>query len=219
MATSNAALIRLVTARYREMQGLRTIADAALPFSMGLLLMIAMYASALVDSEGPIFVALVPIVIWVWAKHTWISRRIEVFYAERCGRVGGVLGLSAGITYESAFVQAVVFLPILIQFGLPLWARIAIVLPLLTAHPLWTVVRDSPYRMHWLLPGVLGLVATFRLVDVRTSDQAFWWQMWVSIAGGLAIACAGALDHRLLLQTLHVAASTRSARASESSRA
>ena len=203
MATSNPALIRLVTARYREMQGLRTIADAALPFSMGLLLIIAMFASELADSEGPIFLALIPVVIWVWVKHTWISRRIEAFYAERCGRVGGVLGLSAAITYESAFIQALVFLPILIQFGVPLWARIAIVLPLLSAQPLWTVVRDAPYRMHWLIPAVAGFIAALRLVDVRTSEQAFIWQMWVSIAGGLAIACAGALDHRLLLQTLH----------------
>lgn len=203
MATRSPALIRLVTARYRDMQGLRTIVEATLPFGLGLSLLVGRLASELADSLWPMALVFIPMAIWLWAKQTRIIRRIDAFYAERCGRVGGVLGLSAAVTYESAFVQAVVFLPILIQVGWPLWARIAIVLPLLTAQPLWTVVRDAPYRMHWLLPALVGFIAAFRLVDVRTSEQAFIWQMWVGIAGGLAIACAGALDHRLLLQTLH----------------
>ena len=197
MATSNPALIRLVTARYYEMQGLRTIADAALPLGMGLSLMIGMYASEVADSLWPILVVFVPITVWMWAKHTWIQRRIDAFYADRCGRVTGFVGPG----YD--FMVGVTMLPALVHAGAPLWLRVSIVLPLLVVQPLWTVVRDSPYRLHWLLPPVVGFIAVFRLVDVRSYDQAVMWQMWVSVAAGLAMSCAGALDHRLLLQTLH----------------
>jgi hypothetical protein len=204
MTTKDPALIRLVTARYQEMQGLKTIVDAALPLGLGLCLILGAYASELVDASWPIVLILIPMGSWVWVKHALIARRIDAFYRERCGRVRGVIGVSAVLTHEAMLMQAVVFVPLLVRSGAPLWLRIAITLPLLVVHPFWTAIRDSPYRMHWLLPAVVGFVAAVRLVDVHTTEQAFMWQMWVSVAGALVIACAGALDHRLLLQTLGV---------------
>jgi hypothetical protein len=198
MKITDPALIRLVTARYHDMQGLTTIADAVFPMGMGLVFMFGMFSSELVDSEWPILVAVLPMAVWVWARFTWIRRRIDAFYTERCGRVASVIGIDRVLS----FYQAVMVLPLLIQFGAPLWLRVAIVLPLLVVHPLWIVVRDSPYRRHWLVPALVGFIAALRLVDVRTSEQAYMWQMWVSMAGGLAIACAGALDHLVLVRAL-----------------
>jgi hypothetical protein len=202
MATSNPALIRLVTAHYHDMQGLRTMADAALPFGMGLLLSIGMYASELTHSLWALLVAFIPLGWWIWARHTWVRRRIDAFYADRCGRVGGFVSY---VDHVGAFTMAVISLPLLVQVAAPLWLRVAIVLPFLVVPPLWTVVRDSPHRTYWFLPALVGFIAALRLVDARSYDQAVMWQMWVSVAGGLAIACAGALDHRVLLQTLHAA--------------
>jgi hypothetical protein len=200
MATSDPALIRLVTARYYEMQGLTTIADATIPFCWGASMMIGVYGSEMTDSLWPLLVVVIPIGLWMWAKRTGIRRRIEAFYAERCGRVAGFVTL----TYMSDFFSlAVIIPPALVQLGAPPWVCIVTVLPLLVVQPLWTVVRDSPYRLHWLLPAIVGFVAALRLIDVRSFDQAFKWQLWVGVAGGLATACAGVLDHRLLLQTLH----------------
>jgi hypothetical protein len=195
------ALIRLVTGRYYEMQGLTTLADAVLPIHFGLVYAF-FYSGASESLWLLVTLLLIPMVYWLWARYTWVRRRIDAFYNERCGRVTAVIGLE----YNGFFIQATMALPVLIPAGTPSWALALVALGLLSIHPLWIVRRDWPYRTHWLLPAAVGVVAALMMFGVRTKEEAFAWQMRLLLAGGASLAVVGMLDHRLLVRTLRPAA-------------
>ena len=194
------ALIHLITGRYYEMRGLNTVADAVMPIHLGLVL--AFFHAGASESLWLLVVMLiVPMAYWLWARYTWVRRRIDGFYAERCGRVTAVIG----IEYKDFFTQGPMYVPILKQLGAPNWSLALVALAILSIHPLWIVRRDWPYRAHWLLPAVVGIVASMMLAGVRTKEDAFTWQAFVFLGGGMAMAIAGMLDHRLLVRTLRPA--------------
>ena len=194
------ALIRLVTGRYYEMQGLSIVADAVMPIHFGLVFAF-FYLGASESLWLLIAMLAIPMVCWLWARWTWIRRRIETFYAERCGRVTAVIG----VDYDDFFRQAI-SLPLLLSLGTPAWAIAFVAFALLSIYPLWIVRRDWPYRTYWLLPAAVGIVASLMMTVVRTKDEAFAWRGLVLLVGGTAMATAGMLDHRLLLRTLRPAA-------------
>ena len=66
----------------------------------------------------------------------------------------------------------------------------------------WIVIRDWPHRIHWLLPVAVGVSSGLRLVSVVTPADLRDWEVLVCVAGSLAIAAAGLLDHGLLADTL-----------------
>jgi hypothetical protein len=84
----------------------------------------------------------------------------------------------------------------------PTPARVALIMVMMAGVPAWVVVRDWPYRAHWILPLVAGVAGAATLAGVRTETQAWEWQRLVGLLGGLSIAVAGLLDHALLLKAL-----------------
>ena len=195
------ALIRLITGRYYEMQGLKTAADAVMPIHFGLVFAF-FYAGGSESLWLLGAMLMIPMAYWLWARWTWVSRRIETFYAERCGRVNAVYG----VEYKDFFMQAPMGVSVLRQFGAPNWSLGLIALALLSIHPLWIVRRDWPYRTYWLLPAVVGIAAALTTAAVRTKEDVYIWQGIVLLAGGVSMAVAGMLDHLLVLRTLQPAA-------------
>jgi hypothetical protein len=74
---------------------------------------------------------------------------------------------------------------------------------LLAGLPARVVVRDWPYRAHWLLPAAVGVVAAATYAGVTTHDQARAWVPSALLACGASLTLAGLLDHALLMKTLH----------------
>jgi hypothetical protein len=81
MRARNPALIRLVASQYRELQGLKTMADAMIPIAFGVLLRVA-------RSPWDLLFVIPIAAAWAWFRVTWIRDRIEAFYDDRCGRIG-----------------------------------------------------------------------------------------------------------------------------------
>jgi hypothetical protein len=208
MTTQNPALIRLVTGRYRDLQGLATVADAA-----PLLLLAAggyAYHAAWLDRSRSIVLGIAVCGGYLWARFTWIRRWIDAYYANRYGRVQQSVGRPSPFLM---YFQGIVLAPTLHDMGVPVPARVAIVLLVLGGVPGWIVVRDWPYRAHWLLPGAAGVVAAAMFAGVTTHEQVNAWLVPTLCACGVSLALAGLLDHALLTCSLHPSPSDQPERA------
>ena len=196
MTTPKPALIRLVTGRYRDLQGLATVADAACLLLFGAVGYLNQ--SGWIDRSGLLLIVIG--LAYVWARFTVIRRWIDAYYASRFGRVHWSLGRPFSFP---VYLQGIVLSPNLVDMGVPVPARVAIVLLVLGGLPGWIVVRDWPYRAHWLLPVVAGVVVAAMLSGITTHELAKDWLLRALLACGASLALAGLLDHLLLVKTLH----------------
>ena len=184
----NPRLIRLVASQYRELQGLRTMAQAAVPMAFGAWL-------ALAQSWWHLLLAVPVAVAWGWLYVTWINERIDDFYDSRCGRVGW-----RSLPLSHTFL----FMSLAQGSALMSWhfAGAAFLLANFTLYPAFAVVRDAPYRLYWIVPLLVGVVAGVQFAALTTASQAEAWMIRVALTGGVAIAIAGLGDHLLLMRTL-----------------
>jgi hypothetical protein len=193
----NPRLIRLVASRYRELRGLATMTDAMVPLAFAALL-------AVLRSEWhvvPVVILAVLIAgVWAWFRVTWISEHIEVFYDVRCGRTGW---RPAPFGHISLFMWGATTMAMggtLMSW--PPVARAAVVMWYLAVYPMFAVFRDTPYRLHWIVPLTVGVAAGVEYATLTSTGQAEAWTIRVLIAGGVSTALAGLGDHLLLTRTL-----------------
>lgn len=195
MATQDPELVRLVAARYPQMQGLRRIADAAWP------LLIAAAFSAISEYWHAIpFGA--AMVLLMWSRWTWLRRRLDRHYAERFGRTGASSVLppeDLGLNFSIAIGANGMLRD---MFHAPDALRVAIIMSALCAYPLWIAVRDFSYRSYWLLLVIAGIGVCVQIPWVPRGDAADIWVRDANLAVGLGLLAVGALDHLLLVRVL-----------------
>lgn len=207
MTTHRPALIRFITGRYRDLQGLSTVADAGLLFLSAVGVYLA--RSGWVAAKWK-FIILAAYAAYGWARFTLIRRWIDAYYASRCGRVHWSLAFPFAFPL---YMQGLLGAPILVDLHVPAPVRVTLVLVLLAGLPARIAVRDWPYRAHWLLPFAAGVVLATRFTAVHTPEQARVWLPDAFFACGVSLALAGLLDHALLLKTLHAGPSDQAERA------
>jgi hypothetical protein len=193
MSTKNPALIRLVAARYRELQGLRTVGDAGFLLLNAAGFWFIMWTER--ESFALVFGAALSVYLW-W--YFWRLRtQLDQYYAARFGRVG------PQFYYWPVFLwmmQGPMAAPILSDMGAPATIAKALVLMLIAARPAWIAIRDFPFRAHWLVVAIVGILLAAQLPATRPA--IFVWQMRVFFEVGLAWAFAGLCDHLILVRTL-----------------
>ena len=195
MASPDLAVIRFVTTRYRDLQGLRTVLDGV---TMASFWTILRWAPA---DRSPVtfFVASL-----LWAGLSmWGGARVRRYYAGRFGRA-----TPAGGDRFDESVHALAHDPyrvMLASTAISLGGQFALLLPVLTATTAWKVWRDRPYRSHWLVPVAVGAGFSLAFFELRTAAQFRDWQSWLMVTGGMSLMIAGAMDHRLLMTTMPAA--------------
>src|SRR4051812_9705518 len=149
MREHNPALIRLVAARYNELQGLRTAGDAAFLCLAGASLWGANAVDVGYFSIGwPAGIVLsvaagLSLFWWVRPGRRWLDR----YYALRFGRVGGrtfFLSHALSCWLAASWMNMFVTLPLP---ATPAWVIALLVSPaamVLVAVPGWTARRDFP---------------------------------------------------------------------------
>ncbi len=180
--------IRLVTERYRELQGLRTaLFGASLILVFGAVLSMAPRGNSWVI---PLAVAA------LLALAIPGDRVLSRYYNSRFGRLVPERGRTSGLM----FVLIVVVLSVMnnaFDVGL-----LTAALPIVAGSSLWIVLRDWPIRAHYLL-GTLGASAAL-------GPQFMTPPLERSVADALGMVVLGAtyvpiglLDHWILVRTLH----------------
>ena len=189
MATSDPRLIRLVAARYRELQGLVTVFDVLLPLYVG---------TALALPHDPALVLGIVFLAFTAVSLAWLRPRIQRAYASRFGRAEG------GYRYVNG---AIIYLGLTLGPGLegtvPPWVRVAVIVLMLGARPVRIVIRDWPFRLHWLPSVAVAAMAALQLGLGSSHDATFQPQQagWF-LAAGAALGMACLFDHALLARTL-----------------
>jgi len=194
MASQDPRLIRLVAARYRQMQGLATMADA-----FWLLLTAAGFF--LISEEWHALPFGVVLAVYLWSRMTWMKRRIQRHYAERFGRTGSPdFRQNLGLMFNMVIAYNQILRDL---FHAPDPVRVSMMAAGLCGYPLWIGIRDFSYRSHWLLLVVAGLGVSIQIPWVPPgSDAGFAWARDANLAVGLALFVVGALDHQLLVRAL-----------------
>jgi hypothetical protein len=188
----NPRLIRVLASQNRELQGLKTIADAAFLLYFAALLTLA-------RSGWDVALGFAIAAALGWVRFTWLRERIEDFYERRCGRTDW---------RPRPFGSAFVFLSwVCLGSGSsmmtwPPTVRVAVLLAALAGLPTVIVVRDAPYRLHWLLPALVGIAAAVVHGTLTSTEAAGIWEIRVLVLGAVATALAGVGDHLLLTQML-----------------
>jgi hypothetical protein len=190
MSAADPRLIRLITRRFRELQGLGTVLNA------GWLLLF--YAGLHCSTNRRVLVWFGAFAVYAIGSQTWLRWRIERYYTTRFGRVGDRTSTYRGPGVDAG---AWVLLPVLLDSEFRLWALGAAITIVLIGSPLWIVLRDWPYRRHWLLPACVGGVVCLRLTTVEPLDR-YAWALLAAAAGFVCVTAAGLLDHALLVKTL-----------------
>ena len=195
MATQDPELVRLVAARYPQMQGLRRIADATWP----LLLATALSATTEYWHLIPFGVAMV---FLMWSRWTWLNRWLHCHYAERFGRVGDPSALYLSDLGMASIMTIGANDTLRDVFHAPDYVRAAIIMTALCAYPLWIAVRDFSYRSYWLLLVIAGIAVSVQIPWVPKGDAHDIWVRDAYLAIGLGLLAVGALDHLLLVRAL-----------------
>lgn len=189
MATSDPRLIRLVAARYRELQGLATAFDVLLPLYVAAALVLP-HDAAIV--AGIVFLALTAVSL------AWLRPRIQRSYASRFGRAsGGHLHLNGVVIYLGLTMGPG------LEGTVPPWVRVVVIFLMLGARPARIVIRDWPFRLHWLPCVAVAATAALQLGmgsvhDVTFQQRQAGWFLAASVA--LGMACL--FDHALLVRTM-----------------
>jgi hypothetical protein len=207
--------IAFVTQRFSELQGLRTVVDAvpALIFAAGL---------HWAQSNYHLIILFAALAAYFAARATWIRSRLDAYYSRRLGRVDpSVPNLDATLLFGQfrplgwsdrsgpnsegifLFYQGLITAPMCRDIHLPGFVQILVIASMLGFQPIWILIRDWPYRAHWLLPLGVGVAFAFRLAAVASAREVDAWQVLVCLCGGVALAIAGVFDHALLLRSLN----------------
>jgi hypothetical protein len=203
------ALVRLVASRYRELQGLRTIADGGALIVMGAgLYAMWMYPRTATGAYFALFVFALCGYGWFWWKWTRNRGEIDAFYSSQCGRIpvkswGPPVVITTWLALECG--------PICLDLGIAKWVSVAVFAVLLAARPAWYVIRDWPYRILWLLPASAGVFAAASFASVVNREQASLWWGEFSLVIGASMLVAGWFDHRRLMKTLRPSEATANA--------
>src|SRR5215471_6195807 len=155
MSPARPALIRLVSSRYRELQGLVTMMDAVWPLYMGALMVAATRLDGPYITPFVFALSAVPLVVVPIVHVCWLRPRILAYYRSRFGRVEGPSPFRGPTT----MVQGVLVAAILAEAHNVAWLSVTVVLAAVGAWPAWIVWRDWPYRWHWL-PAVVAATWT-----------------------------------------------------------
>ena len=191
MDASRLSLIRFVAARYRSLQGFRTVADGIFLLLMPLVIRFDGHGGgkpAEVVGSTILFVAAVSLV----------QDLVAARYNRRFGRAGRTP--TGDRTVVFAFFVAYAIGVIAAQLTDAPWLRAAIATVALGAGPLWIVYRDWPHRAHWLLPLAAAIAGGALFAGVEGVPAIADWSVFVWRAGGLALIAAGLLDHALLVR-------------------
>jgi hypothetical protein len=154
------------------------------------------------EPEWPVLIlfALV-LAVLLWVQFGRLRRRVGEFYAQRYGRAD-----SSVLPPQNVGINMMMLInfrePLRDAFRAPDSLSVAIFLVGLCAYPLWIVRRDFPYRLHWLAVALAGFAAAMQIPFVPFGSAAYHWQRDTSLAIGLALLAAGALDHLLLVRAL-----------------
>ena len=175
--------LRCVTARFRELQGLRLVAWG---ISSGVSATIY-----LVAPSSSTFWLVVALAIGGWVLPDPLVRR---YYRERFGRSEPIhlRGRSGFLIIGVSVVGPA--LDNLFHIG-----PIAVPLALMIGYDLWTIVSDWPFRWHRGLTAAaaaIALVVQFGTWPVDTRVAAAF------LLVGLAAIPVGVLDHRLLMSVM-----------------
>jgi len=183
MSANGVDLVRLIARRYPQLQGLRTAIDAVALLLLWLLLQIP----AASRRSGPYLIAVI-----VWAVlATWGESRAARFYRERFGRVVGKKGDDA----PAARV-------LLVWFVISMGGMIGVALPFVITYAAIITWRDWPYRSHWALLVITGLVLAVSFAGLTSlHDLPDWHRRFVWTAAP-TLAIVGLLDHRLLMRAM-----------------
>jgi hypothetical protein len=132
----------------------------------------------------------------VWAGLTlWGSACVTRYYRERFGRTAST-GDAGG---PDSAGSALLFIWMSMVFG-------GFFIPLLTVYAAWVSLRDRPYRAHWMLLVIEGIVFTVAYAGLHApASFAEWHSRFVLTAAPLLVV-VGLLDHRLLVRAMHRAA-------------
>jgi hypothetical protein len=201
MSAADPRLIRLIARRYRELQGLGTLANAG----WMLLLLVGLRCS----TNRQVLAWFGAFALYAIVSQTWLRRRIERYYVTRFGRAAERSSSTLGPGVDAG---AWAFLPVLLDSEFRLWAIAAAITIALIGGPLWRVVRDWPQRWYWLFPVCVGAGLCLRFITVDTTDRHAW-TVFATAAGFVTVTAAGLLDHALLVRTLSRAAADEPIRA------
>jgi hypothetical protein len=214
--------IAFVTRRFHDLQGLRTVADAVPP-----LIFAALLRSA--QSHRNVIILICVLAAYFVARATWIRSGIDAYYSRRLGRVDrsgsdldGTLLFSQprplGWTDRSGPDANDIFLRTFLSYfcvlnaasmrpdaPLPGFVQIGFImlmLLMLGLPPVLILIRDWPYRVHWVLPLGVGVAVALRLGAIETSQELLACVVLAYVGCGVALAIVGALDHLLLVNSL-----------------
>lgn len=173
--------IRLLSARFHELQGLRVAL-----FGAALAIVLGSYLIAAEPTETGVLIALAVAALMTLPGERWLAR----YYATTFGRQ-----VSTSRDHRRVFL-------VFFAFGLlgvwlePLRTSVAIV----GAYSLWIAVRDWPWRAHYL--GAAAAVAVGFAVQVfgNTTIDPDVTLATTFFLIGLAFVPIGFLDHRLLVR-------------------
>jgi hypothetical protein len=194
MDDAELARIKFVTARYRDLQGLRHL--AIVPLCL-LLFWLQPYLK-LLRYMGPweamagLLLSVSPCLLIYPAHHL-----LDLYYARRFGTVG-----SSVLARWDAVAQAV-----LVVAGVMVdsWGNsgVSATLIAIALVSLQIAFRDWPWRLHHLIVTVLCIAAavTFDFRAARASDPAAFLRIPLTI-GLCAYSLAAYLDHRLLANVM-----------------
>jgi hypothetical protein len=192
MSAKEPALVHLVAGRYRDLQGLSTMANAAM-----LLLCAGFVYWGRERWHLPVMAAVVG--GYLWFRFTWLRAALDEYYTRRCGRAG----VSQYARVQGVFIlQGAISAPVLRDLHVPMPAGVAIILLMLGGEAAWIAARDLPYRAHWWLPVFAAVICAAKYTGVTTVEQTFAWEAFALLTAGTAWALAGLGDHALLLRTL-----------------
>ena len=195
METSNPRLIHLVAARYRQMQGLATVSDAAFPVLLGTGLLF-------IRSDTAMFWYGAGVLVWFVISITWLRRRIQAYYDTRFGRTTGWAYPTSVVLFQGLTAGGV-----LTDMHVPAVVRVILVFLLLGGWPAWIAARDWPYRVYWAIPTVVAAAVAVPLSS-RSADggESALAVLWIVV--GMSFTIAGLLDHLLLARTLRPASAS-----------
>lgn len=198
----NPRLIRLVAARYYEMQGLRTAGDASLMMIAGAGMRLIIGTESYRAAAAVAVLMLVCLYAWLRRVRPWL----EPYYATHFGRVGSPrrvhgLGYPMMFMIGTGWVNAIGTMPLygtLWVIGpLALWPIV-----LLAGYPGWIARRDFPIRWHWAVVAIASIVLGLRYPFRAPDPLHGLWRADSILCGGAAIAFAGLCDHAVLVRVL-----------------
>ena len=188
MEQADLSLVRLVAARYEELQGLGRVVDASSLLCLWSLLTIDP------NKRSPVpFVA----AITVWACLTfWSAGRVARYYRERFGRTTRVRQSGGTIAAVHLSTQLIWMTMV---FG-------GFFVPLLAVYAGYVALRDRPYRAQWMLLAVEGIVFTVAYAGLHSPASFAEWHSRFVLTAAPILVVVGLLDHRLLVRAMHRAA-------------